>query len=205
MVTVVGNIWMSKRWWISREEDSRWLREAKFWCPIPLKDTLRGWVCYNLFPKEYYNIIAKEYGKDNYFILSSYGKENELQVERIELLENHVSSRAHADKSGGFTIHWDDSSHSCTHSSIHSIILTSRACTHSFIHTPVFFLLLVVNCTLLVMSSAPKISCHYQHTCIFPIGCCYVYMYLAWTWLLPSLDPYLNYVIVFTWIGTWLT
>jgi hypothetical protein len=37
---------------------------------------------------------------DNYFILSSYGKENELQVERNELLEGHVSSRAHANKCG---------------------------------------------------------------------------------------------------------
>jgi hypothetical protein len=51
-----------------------------------------------LLPKEYYNIITKDYGEDNYFILSSYGKEDESQLERNELLESHVSSRAHANK-----------------------------------------------------------------------------------------------------------
>jgi hypothetical protein len=54
-----------------------------------------------LSPREYYNIIPKYYGEDNYFILSSYGKENESQVERNELLESHVSSREHANKGGG--------------------------------------------------------------------------------------------------------
>jgi hypothetical protein len=38
---------------------------------------------------------------DNYFILSSYGKRMKLQVERNELFEGHVSSRAHENKCGG--------------------------------------------------------------------------------------------------------
>jgi hypothetical protein len=68
-----------------------------------------------LLSNEYYNIIAKYFGEDNYFILSSYGKENESQVERNELLESHVSSRAHADKVGrNYSI-----SHSLRHSHTH--------------------------------------------------------------------------------------
>jgi hypothetical protein len=49
-----------------------------------------------LLPKEYYNIIPTYYGEDNYFILSSYGKEDEVQVERNELMDDHVSIKAHA-------------------------------------------------------------------------------------------------------------
>jgi hypothetical protein len=52
-------------------------------------------------PKEYYNIIPKDYGANNCFILISYGKESESQVERNEILESHVASRAHANTFGG--------------------------------------------------------------------------------------------------------
>jgi hypothetical protein len=51
--------------------------------------------------KEYYNIIPKYYGEDNYFILTSHGKENETHVEINKLLERTVSSRAHANRCEG--------------------------------------------------------------------------------------------------------
>jgi hypothetical protein len=53
-----------------------------------------------LSKKEYYNIINKGYGEDNYFILSSNGKVNETRVKRSELEERHVSSRAYVNISG---------------------------------------------------------------------------------------------------------
>jgi hypothetical protein len=65
------------------------------------KSLRKGAKLEGLLPKEYYNIIPKYYGKDNYFILSYFGKGNESQVERNELLEIHVSSREHANKCGG--------------------------------------------------------------------------------------------------------
>jgi hypothetical protein len=57
-----------------------------------------------LSQKEYYNIIPKGYGEDNYFILSSYEKVNETQVERNELQESHVSSKTHANICGEISL-----------------------------------------------------------------------------------------------------
>jgi hypothetical protein len=104
-------------------------------------------------------------------------------VERIELLESHVSSRAHANKCG-------DSPFIGTILPIHALthpftpsVLPLEPCTHSFIHT---------LRTFPVINSELYPSCYEQHTRTFlPLS---THMYLSHRLLFSLPVPCLNVV-----------
>jgi hypothetical protein len=92
----------------------------------------KGAMLEGLSQKEYYNIIPKGYGEDNYFILSSYEKVNETQVERNELQESHVTSKTHANICGEISLfsHLSPFTHALSHSHNEPFFLI-----HQEIHT----------------------------------------------------------------------